>query len=123
MVRQACAELKVEFTPVRITSYFKHFGIGDSHAILTLHFSKDYVSHIRPPELVDNVVVDSMEDITANKICAALGRNEIKDLVDLYFLDKANYKLPDYFEDARQKDAGLSWETLVLVENAARRFL
>ena len=53
-----------------------------------------------------------IEDITSNKIFAALGRTEIKDLVDLYFLDKAGYSVANYFELAKQKDGGLTHETL-----------
>jgi hypothetical protein len=41
-----------------------------------------------------------------------LGRTEIKDLVDLYFLDKAGYSIPNYFEIAQLKDGGLAYETL-----------
>ncbi len=109
---KACRELKIAFTPVRITSYFKHFRVGTPEDPLTLHFSRDYAPSIKPATRFGNLLVDSIEDITANKICAALGRTEIKDLLDLYFLDLAGYTVPKYFELAQQKDAGLSLEVL-----------
>jgi predicted nucleotidyltransferase component of viral defense system len=112
LVNQVCLQLKVEHTSVRITSYFKHFRIGDVDTQLTLHFSRDFAKQIQSPMRVGNILVDSIEDITANKICAALGRTEIKDLVDLHFLDQAGFTIPNYFAAAQQKDAGLSWETL-----------
>lgn len=86
--------------------------VGNKNSRLTIHFSRDFASHLKPPGLFGKVLVDSIEDITANKIYAALGRCEIKNLVDLYFLSKDGYTIKDYFESAQQKDAGLSYETL-----------
>jgi hypothetical protein len=112
LTAQTSAKLNADYKPVRITSYFKHFRVGPKDDPLTIHFSKDYATHIKPPNNFEGVLVDSVEDITANKICAALGRTEIKDLVDLYFLDKAGYSIPNYFDIAQQKDGGLAYETL-----------
>lgn len=112
LVSQTCLQLSVEHVSVRITPYFKHFRIGDPDNQLTLHFSRDFARQIQLPLRFGNILVDSLEDIVANKICAALGRTEIKDLIDLYFLNEAGYTIPKYFEAAQQKDAGLSWETL-----------
>ncbi|NUO79480.1 nucleotidyl transferase AbiEii/AbiGii toxin family protein [candidate division KSB1 bacterium] len=112
IVNKACLQLEIAFASVRITSYFKHLRVGAPDAPLTLHFSRDYAASIKPANRFGNVLVDSIADITANKICAALGRTEIKDLLDLYFLDQAGYTIPNYFELAQQKDAGLAPETL-----------
>lgn len=111
-INEVCLRLNIECLPVRITTFFKHFQIGTVDAPLTLHFSKDYTPHIKPPIIVNKIFVDSIIDITANKICAALGRTEIKDLIDLYFLDKAGYTIADNFEAAQQKDGGLTLESL-----------
>lgn len=111
-VNQACQMLNIESIPIRITTFFKHFQIGTIEESLTLHFSKDYTPHIKPPMVANNIVVDSIIDITTNKICTALGRTEIKDLIDLYFLDRAGYTIADYFEAAQQKDGGLTYESL-----------
>jgi len=112
LTKQASVKLNVDCKAVRITSYFKHFRVGPKEDPLTIHFSKEYATHIKPPNQFEGILVDSIEDITANKICAALGRTEIKDLVDLYFLDKAGYSIPSYFDMAQQKDGGLAYETL-----------
>ena len=42
-----------------------------------------------------------------NKICTLIERCEIKDLLDLYFLDKRGLKVCDFFEYAKKKEAGL----------------
>lgn len=51
--------------------------------------------------------VDTLREITANKWAALLGRSEVKDLVDLYFIERAGHDILSGFEDARQKDAGM----------------
>jgi len=56
----------------------------------------------------DGIVVDTLEEITANKICTVIGRAEIKDYIDLYFLGQAGYPLEKYIELAQRKDAGVS---------------
>ncbi|MGI0013829.1 MAG: nucleotidyl transferase AbiEii/AbiGii toxin family protein [Nitrososphaera sp.] len=111
-VNAACVKLSIPFLPVEITSFFKHFRVGPKENPLTLHFSKDVPFHIKPPNRFGEILVDSIEDITTNKICATLGRTEIKDLIDLYFLDKAGHSVAGYFELAQQKDGGLAYETL-----------
>jgi len=107
-----CRRLDIECATVRSTTFFKHFQIGSADAPVTLHFSKDYSPHVKPPITKDEIIIDSIEDITANKICAALGRTEIKDLIDLYFLDKEGFTIADNFKNAQQKDGGLYWESL-----------
>jgi hypothetical protein len=111
-VREGAANLNLNCTAVQITPFFKHFKVGSPESSLTLHFAKDVPFHIKPPNRFGEIFVDSIEDITANKICASLGRTQIKDLVDLFFLNKAGYSVADYFELAQQKDGGLAYETL-----------
>ncbi len=112
LVKETSARLGIASVPVERTSFFKHFRVGPKEAPLTLHFAKDVSFRIKPPNRFGDILVDAIEDIAANKICAALGRTEIKDLIDLYFLDQAGYSIPKYFDAAQQKDGGLAYETL-----------
>jgi predicted nucleotidyltransferase component of viral defense system len=73
LTTQASTKLNIDCKPVRITSYFKHFRAGPKENPLTIHFSKDYAAHVKQPNHFDEILVDSIEDITANKICAAIG--------------------------------------------------
>lgn len=58
---------------------------------------------------VDGVRVDSLENIGSNKILTIIGRLEVKDYLDLYFiLTKTDKKFADLFALAKQKDLGLS---------------
>lgn len=62
-----------------------------------------------------NVVVDSLEDICCNKICAIVGRGEIKDYIDLYFLHQYGYSIKKYLSFAQKKDSGVSKATIAYV--------
>ena len=55
----------------------------------------------------DRIRVDTLREILVNKICTLVHRCEMKDLIDLYFLHRRNYRILDYFEDATKKEGGL----------------
>jgi len=59
--------------------------------------------------------VDALEDLVANKLCALLGRGDVKDLIDLYFLDRAGVDVLSHIDGARTKDGGIEPLTLSFV--------
>lgn len=59
-----------------------------------------------------DVRVDPLEEILANKLCALLGRSEIRDLVDVYALERAGLRAEDAFDLAARKDGGLTYAGL-----------
>lgn len=70
---------------------------------LVRDFGPQYGEHLR----VNQVIVDSIENIGANKLTAILGRTEPKDFVDLYFILRAGYDFDDLVAKAQTKDLGL----------------
>ncbi|MDA2930919.1 nucleotidyl transferase AbiEii/AbiGii toxin family protein [Acidobacteria bacterium AH-259-O06] len=62
-----------------------------------------------------NIIVDSLDDILCNKICALVGRAEVKDYIDVFFLDRHGMDIKQYIELARKKDSGVSKATLAFV--------
>jgi len=58
------------------------------------------------PQWVEGVRVDALENIAANKVTAILGRGEMKDFVDLYFLLQAGFDFLTLVEMAKEKDPG-----------------
>jgi hypothetical protein len=58
--------------------------------------------------VVDGIIVDSLENIAANKVTAIFGRTDAKDFVDLYFILQAGYDLKYLIAQAKQKDLGLT---------------
>ena len=66
----------------------------------------------------DGVRLHSMREIASNKICALLGRGEIRDLIDLRALLAHGLDLPSVLADAERKDRGVSAGTLAWILSA-----
>ena len=64
--------------------FFLHFSTG----VLKVEFTFYPFKQIAKPKVVEGLVVDSLEDIFVNKLCALCDRNEDKDLIDVYFILK-----------------------------------
>ncbi|MGQ0721573.1 MAG: nucleotidyl transferase AbiEii/AbiGii toxin family protein [Candidatus Eiseniibacteriota bacterium] len=54
------------------------------------------------------VVLDAPEEILANKLCALLSRAEIRDLVDVLFLERAGLRVEEALALAERKDGAMS---------------
>lgn len=65
--------------------------------------------------MVGIVRVDPAEEIFANKLCALLGRAEIRDLVDVCALEEAGLSLRDALAAGAAKDGGLTAAQLAWV--------
>ncbi len=59
-------------------------------------------------QLAGDIVIDSLLNITVNKVTALFGRAAAKDFVDLYFLLKHSMVLEELVRLAKQKDPGFS---------------
>ncbi len=60
-----------------------------------------------PPPPIEGIVIESLTDLRASKLTCILSRSEPRDLVDLYFLDKAGFPPELDLEIALRKDAGI----------------
>ena len=58
--------------------------------------------------VVDGIPVDPPEEILANKVCTLLSRCEVRDLVDVMFLERSGLRVEDAVESASRKDGGLT---------------
>lgn len=58
--------------------------------------------------VIGGIRVDPAEEILANKLCALLSRSEIRDLVDVYALERSGLRVEDALAAAARKDAGLT---------------
>ena len=68
----------------------------------------------------EGIIVDTLEDITANKVCTVISRAEIKDYIDIYFLGRAGHPLENYIKEAQRKDAGVSQAALAYLMSEFR---
>jgi len=108
LVPQLADVLQCRIGRARRTEHFAQFlleaeGAGPLQIDLVRDVGPQYGVHLE----IDDIVVDSVENIGANKLTAILGRTEAKDFVDLYFILRAGYDFGDLLEKAREKDLGL----------------
>jgi hypothetical protein len=79
---------------------------GDgSTEIDVVHEPVQDISTIQP--ILEGIVVEDLADLRANKLTCILSRAEPRDLVDLFFLDRAGFPPELDLELALQKDAGV----------------
>lgn len=62
--------------------------------------------------LIDGVRVDPLDEILANKLTALVGRQEERDLVDVWFIERAGLRVEDLLAAAYAKDGGCTPATL-----------
>ncbi len=84
---------------------------------LKVDFVRDVPFRVGVPILHETWRVDSVENITLNKISAIQGRLDVKDYVDLYFLLRGHPdRILPLIEQAKQKDASIEpflWSRLI----------
>ncbi|MBN2573584.1 MAG: nucleotidyl transferase AbiEii/AbiGii toxin family protein [Deltaproteobacteria bacterium] len=95
---------------------FRRFIFSDGNETVPVDVVLDTAEALAAPSTTpDGLVIDSLDDIAANKLCAILGRAEVRDYVDLYFLAKAGKEPLAFLSAARRKDGGLEPATLAFV--------
>jgi len=104
-------ELGCELERARVSQYFQQCFLKPPAQSFPLKIDmvRDFGPQYGERFIREGVIVDSLDNIAANKITAIFGRADIKDFVDLYFILQAGYDLDQLFEKAREKDLGLTW--------------
>ena len=108
LLPQLAASMDCHLGAMRRTEHYREVFLepetGDPLKIdIVRDFGPQYGEHIS----LGPVIVDSIENIGANKLTAILGRTEPKDFVDLYFILRAGYSFDDLLAKAQTKDLGL----------------
>jgi hypothetical protein len=84
---------------------------GDEGLVVDL--VKDVSAQLHPDKLdCDHIVVDSADEILANKLTAIVGRAEKRDLIDVMLLERAGYSIEAALPAALAKDGGCTPATL-----------
>lgn len=100
-------EIGADITQISAVPTFRRYDIrrGEEHEMVD--FVREMVPQVSPQKnRFDEIIVDTLEEIAANKWCTLLGRSELKDLVDLYYLSK-EIDIWTAFEQAKTKDGGM----------------
>lgn len=85
-----------------------------------IDFVRDRGLQLMEKPVRDGVAMDRVEEIIANKITTLASRSEIRDVVDLYCLEQAGYRVDDHLENALRKDAGATPATIAWLLSTLR---
>ncbi|KAF0171650.1 MAG: hypothetical protein FD161_4248 [Limisphaerales bacterium] len=113
LVQRTASRIGAECAALRSAPDFHRFRLtrGEEREVIDVVVD-------RAPQLdavkreIEGIRVDTVREMIANKLTTLLSRTELKDVVDLYFLEQAGYDLLAAIPDARAKDAG--WEPAVV---------
>ncbi len=91
---------------------FLRFRVADEQTAINLDLVADPTERLVRPNrlLIDGAAIaaESLPDLLANKLCAMMGRSELRDLVDAKALVEHGVSLSDAIEAAPRKDGGFS---------------
>lgn len=119
VIRLSAVEVGAEMSLQRDAPTFRRYLLvrGDEREIVDIVLCAGL--QLDPEKMLfDNIKVDTMHEIMVNKITTLISRCELKDLVDLYFLEKEGYRVEDLFDEAQEKDGGLDPAMISLLLNS-----
>jgi hypothetical protein len=108
-LREVARELGGSVEALRTASTFRRRLVrrGEEAVVVDLVF--DESPQIEPEKARDGaIVLDTPREICANKLSALLARSEIRDLVDLMFLERAGHTAEEALPLAERKDGSIS---------------
>lgn len=113
LVKRTAAQIGAECAAVRSAPDFHRFRLtrGEEREIIDVVVDRAPQLDAEKAEF-EGIRVDTVREIIANKLTTLVSRTELKDVVDLYFLEQAGHDLLAAIPDARAKDGG--WEPAVV---------
>lgn len=118
-VRSRLAEEGLEVSTLRSGPTFTQLRVRDGIAVCIVDLVAESVPSLEPPLWIPVgetvIAVDTLHEILVNKLCALLGRSELRDLEDVRVLLESGGDLKRALADAPQKDGGFSPLTLAWV--------
>jgi hypothetical protein len=116
LARLCASEIQTEIHLLREAPTFRRYQLRRDDQNEIVDFVIDLSPQIDPLKCwVGNIYVDTLREITANKLTTLLSRCELKDIVDLYFLEQGGLRIEDVWADALQKDGGLDAGMIALL--------
>lgn len=108
-LRSVAEELGASLEALRTSPDFRRFLLSLGGEGVVVDLVRDRTPQIYPEKLDrDGVLIDPAAEILANKLCTLLSRGEVRDLVDVLFLERSGLRVEDALAPASTKDGGLS---------------
>lgn len=103
------AEIGASLEALRTSPSFRRFLLRRGPSAVVVDLVRETVPQAFPEKpFVNGIRVDPPEEILANKLCTLLSRAELRDLVDVWALERRGYSIEAAVPVAAQKDAGLT---------------
>jgi Nucleotidyl transferase AbiEii toxin, Type IV TA system len=120
-LRAVARELGASWQDLRTAPDFRRILLSREDESVIVDLVVERTEQVRPEKLTfGKVRVDPAEEIFANKLCALLGRSEIRDLVDVRALEESGLSLSDGLAGGQRKDGGLTPGQLAFVLSEIR---
>lgn len=108
-LRAVAERLGATIEEVQTAATFRRFFLGRDRQTVVVDLVRDLVPQIHPEKkCFGQIRVDLPEEIFANKLCAILSRSELRDLVDIYTLEKHGFSIDQALRQGFLKDGGLT---------------
>lgn len=102
-------EMGASIQALRTSPDFRRFLFTVGTESVVVDLVRDRAPQIHAEKLDrDGVLVDPPSEILANKLCTLLSRGEVRDLVDVIYLERAGLRVEDALGPASMKDGGLT---------------
>ena len=108
-VAEVAREMGAKLESIQTSPDFRRYILTHESEAIVIDLIRERVAQIVSDKPVIGIIrVDPPEEILANKLCALLGRAEIRDLVDVRALELSGYPVESALPAAASKDAGLT---------------
>lgn len=118
-IRDRLTAAGLEAAVVQTSGTFYRFRANDGEGVCIIDLVAEPVPPTEAPLRVSlgsiTITVDTPHEILVNKLCALLGRAEVRDLFDVEWLLRSGADLKKALSDAPRKDGGFSPLTLAWV--------
>lgn len=105
----AARSLGATVEAVQTAPTFRRFLIRRGNESVLVDLVRDMAPQLTIAKpVIDSIRVDDPSEILANKLCAALSRAELRDLVDIRALEGLGLRVEDHIAGAARKEAGLT---------------
>ncbi|MDI6774762.1 MAG: nucleotidyl transferase AbiEii/AbiGii toxin family protein [Verrucomicrobiota bacterium] len=107
-VTGVAAAIGARLESITAAPYFHRYSLQRGSEKEVLDFVVEQTRQLdQEKEEFGGIRVDTLREIGVNKICTLIGRCEMKDVVDLYFLSKRGLSIREHFAEAKTKEGGL----------------
>jgi hypothetical protein len=108
-VAETASEMGAALESIQTSPDFRRYLLTLESEAIVIDLIRERVAQIVADKPVVGIIrIDPPQEILANKLCALLGRAEIRDLVDVRALEISGYSVEVALPAAASKDAGLT---------------